>query len=78
MFLVKAGTVIQVQTPKSVTHHYWSGWMPYTTSEDKLYDKNEVWDAVAQLRQAEVQRQYELRKNALAKLTEEDRKALGL
>jgi hypothetical protein len=31
-----------------------------------------------QLRQAEVQRQYELRKNALAKLTEEDRKALGL
>lgn len=31
-----------------------------------------------QLRQAEVQRQYELRKNALAKLTEEDREALGL
>jgi hypothetical protein len=31
-----------------------------------------------QLRQAEVQRQYELRKNALAKLTEEDRKVLGL
>ncbi len=31
-----------------------------------------------QLRRAEVQRQYELRKNALAKLTEEDRKALGL
>jgi CRISPR/Cas system-associated endonuclease Cas3-HD len=47
MFLVKAGTAIQVQTPKSVTHHYWSGWMPYTTSEDKLYDKHEVWDAVA-------------------------------
>jgi hypothetical protein len=46
MFLVKAGTVIQVQTPESETHHYWSGWMPYTTREDKLYDKHEVWDAV--------------------------------
>ena len=47
MFLVKAGTVIQVQTPKSNTHYSWSGWMPYTTREDKLYDKNEVWDIVA-------------------------------
>lgn len=47
MFLVKADTVIQVQRPKSVTHHYWSRWMPYTTREDKLYDKHEVWDAIA-------------------------------
>lgn len=47
MFLVKAGTVIQVQAPKSNTNFYWSGWMPYTTKEDKIYDKEEVWDAVA-------------------------------
>ena len=47
MFLVKAGTTIQIQTPNSDTHFYWSGWMPYTTKEDKLYDKHEVWDAVS-------------------------------
>jgi hypothetical protein len=47
MFLVKAGTVIQIQVPQSETHHYWSCWRPYTTREDKLYDKHEVWDAVA-------------------------------
>lgn len=46
MFLVKAGTVIQVQTPKSMTHFSWSGWMPYETKEDKIYDKEEVWDAI--------------------------------
>jgi len=47
MFLVKAGTVIQIKTPKSMTHFNWGGWIPYTTKEDKLYDKEEVWDAVA-------------------------------
>ena len=47
MFLVKAGTVIQIEAPKSKTHHYWSGWIPYTTKEDRLYDKEDVWDAVA-------------------------------
>jgi hypothetical protein len=47
MFLVKANTVIQVQAPKSAAHFFWHGWMPYTTKEDKLYDKHEVWDAVA-------------------------------
>ena len=47
MFLVKAGTVIQVQASASQSHFYWHGWMPYTTREDKVYDKHEVWDAVA-------------------------------
>ena len=49
MFLVKAGTVIQVKAPKSETHHYWSAWVPYTTKDDKLYDKHEVMDMVAVL-----------------------------
>ena len=47
MFLVKAGTVIQVEVPKSTNHFYWGGWRPYVTKEDKIYDKHEVWDAVA-------------------------------
>jgi hypothetical protein len=48
MFLVKAGTVIQVEIPKSERGHFnWVGWRPYTTKEDKIYDKHEVWDAVS-------------------------------
>lgn len=47
MFLVRAGTVIQVQTPKSMTHFNWGGWIPYTTKEDRYYDTHEVWDYVA-------------------------------
>lgn len=48
MFLVKAGTVIQIQAPKSPHYFYWgSSWMPYTTKEDKVYDKEEVWDQIA-------------------------------
>ena len=47
MFLVKAGTVVQINAPKSMTHFNWGGWIPYTTKEDKIYDKHEVWDAVA-------------------------------
>jgi hypothetical protein len=47
MFLVKAGTVIQIEAPKSQTHWHTSGWVPYTTKEDKLYDKEEVWDLVS-------------------------------
>ena len=47
MFLVKAGTVIQISAPKSMTHFNWGGWIAYTTKEDKLYDTHEVWDAVA-------------------------------
>tara|TARA_R110000868_G_scaffold90057_8_gene250228 strand:+ start:3646 stop:3918 length:273 start_codon:yes stop_codon:yes gene_type:complete len=47
MFLVKAGTSIQVEIPKSKRwYHNWLSWKPYTTKEDKLYDKEEVWDAV--------------------------------
>lgn len=47
MFLIKAGTVIQIEVPKSEGWFNWSGWKPYTTKEDKLYDKHEVWDLVA-------------------------------
>ncbi len=49
MFLVKAGTVIQIEVPKSKNCFSWTGWRPYTTLEDKLYDKDEVWDKVAVL-----------------------------
>jgi len=51
MFLVKAETVIQVEIPESVrsesVHSYCNGWRPYTTKEDKIYDKHEVWDAIS-------------------------------
>lgn len=47
MFLVKAGTVIQIEAPKSQKFWHTTGWVPYTTKEDKLYDKHEVWDAVS-------------------------------
>ena len=47
MFLVKAGTVIQVSPPKSTSHFNTVGWVPYTTKEDRLYDKEDVWDRVA-------------------------------
>ena len=47
MFLVKAGTVIQVEVPKSQKWFHWNSWKPYTTKEDKLYDKHEVWDMIA-------------------------------
>lgn len=58
--------------------------VPPVYSED--YSKENLWildDLESAIRseqwsQAEAQRQYELRKNALAKLTEEDRKVLGL
>lgn len=45
MFLVKANTVIQV--PVATSSLSLVRWRPYTTSEDKLYDKEQVWDAVA-------------------------------
>lgn len=44
MFLVKADTVIQVEVPKTDRYFYTSGWRPYTTKEDKIYDKHEVYD----------------------------------
>jgi hypothetical protein len=39
--------VIQIELPKSDRYFHWDGWKPYTTKEDKLYDKHEVWDAVS-------------------------------
>lgn len=47
MFLIPAGTVILVQPPESRTHFRWVNWMPYTTREDRYYDKHQVWDWVA-------------------------------
>jgi hypothetical protein len=47
MFLVKAGTVIQIEAPKSLRSFNWGGWIPYATKLDKIYDSHEVWDAVA-------------------------------
>lgn len=47
MFLIKAGTFIQIQVPKSIRSFCWTGWRAYETKEDKLYDKEEVWDYVA-------------------------------
>lgn len=47
MFLIKAGTSIQIQVPKSIRSFCWAGWRPYVTKEDKIYDKEEVWDYVA-------------------------------
>jgi hypothetical protein len=50
MFLVKAGTVIQIEKPKAPARSScWdtAPWRPYRTTEDKLYDKHEVWDAVS-------------------------------
>lgn len=43
MFLVKKGTVIQISS------RFAGGprWIPYTTKEDKVYDKHEVLDRVA-------------------------------
>ena len=47
MFLIKAGTVIQVQVPKDRQWYHTSGWMAYTTKEDKIYEKEEVFDLIA-------------------------------
>ena len=47
MFRVKANTTIQVPVPPSMEWYHWGGWMPYTTKEDRFYDKHEVFDAVA-------------------------------
>ena len=49
MFLVKRGTIIQIEKPKVESSHFfdWSFWKPYETTADRLYDKSDVWDAVA-------------------------------
>lgn len=46
MFLVNANTVIQVEVPKSKRYFYTVNWRPYTTKEDKIYEKHEVIDAI--------------------------------
>lgn len=52
MFLVKAGTNIAVEVPQSQRAWHTSGWMGYTTKEDKIYDTHEVWDAATVLNSA--------------------------
>ena len=48
MFLIKAGTVILIDKPlKGPGIFDWAPWKAYTTKEDKIYSKEEVWDAVA-------------------------------
>ena len=47
MYLVKAGTFIQIEVPKSIRDVSWEKWTGYQTKEDKVYDKHEVWDLVA-------------------------------
>ena len=47
MFLIKKNTVLQVEATKSQTHFNWNGWRPYTTKEDKIYDKEEVLDLIS-------------------------------
>jgi len=49
MFLVKANTAIQVEVPKDQRSWHISDWMGYTTFEDRIYDKADVWDAVTVL-----------------------------
>ena len=66
MFFIKAGTQIQIYAPfgdinykeKKVEGglHYWhdtAPWKPYTTKEDKIYEKDEVWDLVAVMNERE-------------------------
>ena len=49
MFLVKRGTIIQIEKPKVEGSQFfdWSPWKPYETTADRLYEKSDVWDAVA-------------------------------
>lgn len=55
MWLIKAGTTISVYAPFGKLGGPSSAdgfidtqpWKPYTTREDKIYDKHEVWDRVA-------------------------------
>jgi hypothetical protein len=59
MFLIKAGTKIKVNAPNGVLYSKLpenqkqsaldnlASWKPYTTQKDKLYDNDQVWDAVA-------------------------------
>ena len=50
MFLIKAGATIQVNAINKSEHCYNSaGWIPYTTTQDNLYENEEVFDKVAVL-----------------------------
>lgn len=44
MFLLKAGTEIKINNPKVDTTGV--AWLSYTTKEDKIYEKDEVFDLV--------------------------------
>lgn len=44
MFLLKAGTIIQVKSP-FINEEY--PWVPYTVLQDTILEKDQVWDAVA-------------------------------
>ena len=46
MFEIKAGTVIQLNRNPSDAHHFTTMWFPYTTKEDKIYEKEEVYDFI--------------------------------
>ena len=47
MFRIKAGTQISVNSTERSTTAIIPGWKLYTTKEDKLYDKHEVWDVIS-------------------------------
>ena len=49
MFLVKANTDITVQVPADQRIWHVSGWMAYTTFEDRIYENEDVWDRVTVL-----------------------------
>ena len=58
LFLVAAGTLIQIHAPfgkigsncsvdsNGFTYTDIAPWKPYTTKEDKTYDLEQIWDAV--------------------------------
>lgn len=61
MWMIKAGTTIQIFAPfgriasssssynekTETTYTDTSPWKAYTTTEDKIYEKEQVWDTVA-------------------------------
>ena len=47
MFLVKRGTIIQIEKANGTQFFDWYPWKPYETTADRLYEKSDVWDAVA-------------------------------
>lgn len=43
----EAGAILSAHTQGDISYVDTAPWKPYTTKEDKLYDKEQVWDAVA-------------------------------